>query len=92
MSRSDTDTTTPFTDGSWKITTLKYGMSNRSYSYIEHHCERDYNAEEVDVQRWRHLNYKIEGRGDPCEYCNEAPPEGLQACFWFLKSNEPFRP
>jgi hypothetical protein len=89
MSHHVTDKITPFTDGSWKITTIRYGLSNKCYSYIEHRCNE---ADTDDEHRWRHLNYKIEGRGDPCTYCEEAPPEGLQAVFWFIKSNEPFRP
>ena len=76
---------TPYEDGDWKITTLVYGVNARRYSYIEHRCNK---TPIGTPMKWRQLNYLVSGRGNHCQYCHTAPPEGLQAVFWFLKDDQ----
>jgi hypothetical protein len=76
---------TPLKDGNWKITTLVFGNAPDQYSYIEHQCPKPAVGFPM---RWHQMYHHPDTRGVPCVGCKESPPEGMQAVFWFLRSNE----
>jgi hypothetical protein len=53
---------------------------------LEHKCTAAYEGEKY---RWKAHMYSWENRAVPCSWCGVAASEGLQATFWFLKTEGP---
>ncbi|KKN92467.1 hypothetical protein LCGC14_0209580 [marine sediment metagenome] len=53
---------------------------------IEHRCRGSCSRHKCGSDlEWHPFVYGLCYRGIPCFACREAPPEGIQAMFWFLK-------
>lgn len=75
------------TEGTFRIYTIPRGLKLRPpsmLSYIEHKCPTADAAVNSLDPRWVVFCNNTETCDTSCWMCNEAPPDGIQAMFWFL--------
>ena len=70
------------TIGSFRIC-QRDGMRSGPAVCIEHRCDSSDRLGRGAV--WYPFVYGLHYRGIPCFACRKAPPEGIQAMFWFLR-------